>query len=150
MKKEMKKKNNKGFSLVELIVVIAIMAVLMVVLAPAMLRYVEKTRVQKDDSAASEIQHAVELALAQEDVNNEAKGGAITVTLTGNTGAITYANSDASAATALLQAEVENTVGTTVSMSSKSRSAAGVTYVITATYNSTRMAYIVQGSWSGL
>ena len=42
MKKEMKKKNNnKGFSLVELIVVIAIMAVLMVVLAPAMLRYVE-------------------------------------------------------------------------------------------------------------
>ena len=40
MKKELKntkKKNNKGFSHVELIVVIAIMAVLMAVLAPTML-----------------------------------------------------------------------------------------------------------------
>ena len=32
--REMKKMNNKGFSLVELIIVIAIMAVLIVVLAP--------------------------------------------------------------------------------------------------------------------
>ena len=39
-------KNNKGFSLVELIVVVAIMAVLVGVLAPAYLRYVEKTRMQ--------------------------------------------------------------------------------------------------------
>ena len=41
-----KKKNNKGFSLVELIVVVAIMAVLVGVLAPAYLRYVEKARQQ--------------------------------------------------------------------------------------------------------
>ena len=37
---------NKGFSLVELIVVVAIMAVLVGVLAPAYLRYVEKARRQ--------------------------------------------------------------------------------------------------------
>ena len=36
--------NNKGFSLVELIVVIAIMAVLVGVLAPLFIRYVEKAR----------------------------------------------------------------------------------------------------------
>ena len=41
-----KQKNNKGFSLVELIVVVAIMAVLVGVLAPAYLRYVEKARRQ--------------------------------------------------------------------------------------------------------
>lgn len=41
-----KKKNNSGFSLIELIVVVAIMAVLVGVLAPAYLRYVEKTRMQ--------------------------------------------------------------------------------------------------------
>lgn len=70
MKNEMKKKNNKGFSLVELIVVIAIMAVLMVVLAPAMLRYVEKTRAQKDASAVSEVIEAVNAALADEKIND--------------------------------------------------------------------------------
>ena len=41
-----KKKNNSGFSLIELIVVVAIMAVLVGVLAPAYLRYVEKARKQ--------------------------------------------------------------------------------------------------------
>ncbi len=38
------KMNNKGFSLVELIIVIAIMAVLVVVLAPQYLKYVERSR----------------------------------------------------------------------------------------------------------
>lgn len=41
-----RKKNNSGFSLIELIVVVAIMAVLVGVLAPAYLRYVEKSRQQ--------------------------------------------------------------------------------------------------------
>lgn len=45
MKKE--KMNDKGFSLVELIIVIAIMAVLVVVLAPQYLKYVERSRIQQ-------------------------------------------------------------------------------------------------------
>ena len=40
----MRKLNNKGFTLPELIVVIAIMAVLIAVLAPGLLNYVWKTR----------------------------------------------------------------------------------------------------------
>ncbi len=43
-----KQKNNKGFSLVELIVVIAIMAVLVGVLAPQFIKYVEKSRESTD------------------------------------------------------------------------------------------------------
>lgn len=63
------KKNNKGFSLVELIVVVAIMAVLMTVLAPQLLRYVEQSRLQKDNSAIAEIANAMKIAAADEDIN---------------------------------------------------------------------------------
>ena len=45
--KEMKE-NNKGFSLVELIIVIAIMAVLVGVLAPQFIKYVESSKQSTD------------------------------------------------------------------------------------------------------
>ena len=136
--KEMKT-NNKGFSLVELIVVVAIMAVLMVVLAPAMLRYVEKTRVQKDDSAASEVLKAVELALADEPIYEEAKGGDIEVTITGSSGALSFSN--AAGATDLLEKEVKATVGDTIKITSKDRGSK--TCTIEAKYSSTRQTYVV-------
>ncbi len=143
MKNENMKKNNKGFSLVELIVVIAIMAVLMVVLAPAMLRYVEKTRVQKDDSAVSEVTHAVELALAQEDIYTEAGGNTVTLTVndSSNSGTIAATTSNPK----LLQ-DVKNTVGDTIVPVSKARK--NKTYTVTATYSDTRQAYTVTGSWN--
>lgn len=53
--------NNKGFSLVELIIVIAIMAVLVGVLAPAYLRYVEKSRKSADVQAIDSIMIAMEV-----------------------------------------------------------------------------------------
>ncbi len=65
----MKKMNNKGFSLVELIVVIAIMAVLVGVLAPQFIKYVESSRRSTDVSNAQNIQSAV---LA--DIANTASG----------------------------------------------------------------------------
>ena len=49
----MKKTNNKGFSLVELIIVIAIMAILVGVLAPQYMKYVEKSRISADKPAGS-------------------------------------------------------------------------------------------------
>lgn len=61
---------NKGFSLVELIIVVAIMAVLMGVLAPQYMRYVERTRLQKDNSAIAEIANAAKIAMADEAINS--------------------------------------------------------------------------------
>lgn len=75
------KKNNKGFSLVELIVVIAVMAVLVGVLAPAYLRYVDKAKLQKDVSAVAEVVESIKMAAAEEDVSEEITAAGITVTL---------------------------------------------------------------------
>ncbi len=71
MNKEIFTNENKGFSLVELIVVIAIMAVMTSVLAPSLLGYVEQSRMQKDDSAMGEVMNAIKLALADQDVYDE-------------------------------------------------------------------------------
>lgn len=67
MKKEM---NNKGFSLVELIIVIAIMAVLIGVLAPQYLKYVNNSKVSTDITNAESIATAVNVAVADNDTTN--------------------------------------------------------------------------------
>ena len=58
MNKKQKSLTNKGFSLVELIIVIAIMAVLVGVLAPQFLKYVEQSRKSKDIQTANSLQTA--------------------------------------------------------------------------------------------
>lgn len=63
----MKKTNNKGFSLVELIVVIAIMAVLVGVLAPTFTKYVEQSRRSTDIQNAEAIKTAVLADIADGD-----------------------------------------------------------------------------------
>ena len=64
-------KNNKGFSLVELIIVIAIMAILAAAIAPALIRYIDKSRKADDLTAGGTINSAVSAALANEDAYDE-------------------------------------------------------------------------------
>ncbi|MFV0465084.1 MAG: type II secretion system protein [Lachnospiraceae bacterium] len=68
LKKIMKKNhNNKGFSLVELIVVIAIMAVLVGILAPQFLKYVERSRQATDIKNVQEVITAIQIYYADEE-----------------------------------------------------------------------------------
>lgn len=66
------KKNNKGFSLVELIIVIAIMAILAGALAPALIKYIAKSRRSTDVSNAQTIATAVTNALSVENAYDAA------------------------------------------------------------------------------
>ena len=61
------RKNNKGFSLVELIIVIAIMAILAGALAPALIKYINKSRRSADISNADTIRTACQTAMSDED-----------------------------------------------------------------------------------
>ncbi len=63
-----KQKNNSGFSLVELIVVIAIMVVLVAVLAPLFTRYIESSRRSTDVQNATAIGEAVLADVADEKI----------------------------------------------------------------------------------
>lgn len=57
----MKKVNDKGFSLIELIIVVAILVVLIAVLAPQYLKYVEKSRNATDVQNARAVVSAIEM-----------------------------------------------------------------------------------------
>ena len=113
--------NNKGFSLVELIVVVAIMAVLMAVLVPTLIRNVEQTRVQKDKSAIAESHRSTELAISDEeyiDAVPSAKGATVA------SGVIKvadlYSNKDKGNKDGdELAAEVSSYVGATIKLTSK-------------------------------
>ena len=121
------RKNNKGFSLVELIVVVAIMAVLVGVLAPAYLKYVENSRQSKDKNNAEEIRHAVEIALANETVNEKLGTSNVVITITdaNETWAVTGTTDSGSA----LLTEVQSTVPKKLDLTSKLYN--GGTYTIT-------------------
>jgi type IV pilus assembly protein PilA len=145
MKKEVMK-NNKGFSLVELIVVIAIMAVLMAVLAPALLRYVEKSRKQSDESTAAEVLNAVEIALSDDEIYDAVAGttGDIVVTYD-STGALAVQNDSSGKILTELQTTLKADSSGNIA-ATKSKEYSGKTYTITATYANT--AWNVSGAWN--
>ena len=79
MEKKQRTLNNKGFSLIELIVVIAIMAILVGAMAPQVTKYIEKSRKSADAQALGTLYTAILTELLDPDVTTKPKSGTITI-----------------------------------------------------------------------
>lgn len=134
-RKDEKKKNNKGFSLVELIVVIAIMAVLVAVLAPQFTKYVDRSRQSNDASTVSSIVTAAQVGIADTDYEIGPDTYTITVTTSGTTvDAADATNKDANIA-AMTKA-IEDACGKLNTMKRTAKKWEGENIVVTITVES--------------
>ena len=82
----------KGFSLVELIIVIAIMAILVGVVASQVIPYIEKSRQAKDVETLNNL--SSDLVVAITDASTKGDVAGFTITLTGTNGTVTAASSN--------------------------------------------------------
>lgn len=73
------RQNNSGFSLVELIIVISIMGVLLGVIAPAFIRYVQKSRIVKDEQNLDIVRQTIETMLSNEDFYDDLTNASIII-----------------------------------------------------------------------
>jgi len=82
----MKKMNNKGFSLVELIVVVLIMAIIAVALAPQVMKWVENSRKSTDIENYNALVEACNVASTNEDFLKNVTATAVVVSMKEATG----------------------------------------------------------------
>lgn len=128
MEKKQRTLNNKGFSLIELIVVIAIMAILVGVLAPNVMRYVRRSRVSADTQLADTIRTAVMTALADPDIT-DAPAGTASFNLTSATAFDSNPGFGAAVATNLGYSSVAN-MATGIAREVKSMTVTSITAAI--------------------
>ncbi len=137
-----RKIGNKGFSLVELIIVIAIMAVLVAILAPQYIKYVDKSRQSADKANADQLLTAVQVAMTEETVAEAVSNGPSDLTITFNANGTTAAGLPGALTTELVETIGDN--WNIRKVTSNAYSPAAYTITIDHTDGS------VTGAWSGL
>ena len=83
-----RKMNNKGFTLVELIVVLVILAILAAILVPTLMGYIDKAREEKDFSTAQAVRVATQSMIAEMYGKSETISGGTNGTVVGKNDAI--------------------------------------------------------------
>ncbi len=68
-------KDDKGFSMVELVIVIAIMAILISLLAPQYIKYVEKSKIAADEDLIANVHDIIAMAITDENIINKPLDG---------------------------------------------------------------------------
>ncbi len=73
------KKDNKGFSLVELIVVVLIMAIIAVALAPQVIKWVNNSRISADKNTLDSVKSTMQTVFTDENIYKDCKDKVIKV-----------------------------------------------------------------------
>ena len=135
-------KNNKGFSLIELIIVIAIMAVLVAIIAPNLTKYLGSSKTKTDQKNADELASQLQTCITEFDTDNStslgSEIGAGTMKVEWSGKAASSSTNSGTNATAFLAIVNQNITSDTKSKENGNDAKAEITY------NSTSKIYSIK------
>lgn len=135
----MKKMNNKGFSLIELIIVIAIMAILVAIIAPNLTKYLGKSKKNTDKKNADEIAQQIQTSISDYESQDDANGINSNFTITWTASGCTTTATAAAPAGGM---SLEDILNSNITSSTKSKETNAYASA-NVTYDSTKGAYTI-------
>lgn len=119
-------KNNKGFSLIELIIVIAIMAVLVAIIAPNLTKYLGSSKKNTDKKNADEIASQLQTCITDYETEN-----GYLISTSGKTITVTWSSAGAScSANATFQGFVQSAITSSTESKEQTGSYASATIAL--------------------